>query len=110
MVRSSDMVNGLRVKGRVRIPAGAINAARILVVVMCCLLQAGCGGLLDTQRPAESRYWLEPVGVTGSAVADIREVELQLTVVPGLDTDRVLALVLLRAPGWPTGDRSQPSQ
>lgn len=60
--------------------------------VLCGLLLAGCAGLIDNQRPAEARYWLEPLGATPQALGEAIEVEWQLGVVPGLDTDRILAL------------------
>jgi ABC-type uncharacterized transport system auxiliary subunit len=68
------------------------RAPRAPALVLCGLLLAGCAGLIDNQRPAEARYWLEPLGATPRAVDEAIEVEWQLTVVPGLDTDRILAL------------------
>lgn len=57
-----------------------------------CLLLAACGGLIDTSRPAAAAYWLEPLGATEWALDEARALDLHLTAVPGLDTDRILTL------------------
>lgn len=55
---------------------------------------SACSGLTQSDRPALRVWWLQPV--TGAPRADdsstAQPVMLELTVVPGLDSDQVLAL------------------
>lgn len=50
-----------------------------------------CGSLLESDQPASTRWWLEP---SSPAVALAPETPLQVSVsvVPGLDSDRILTL------------------
>ncbi len=67
-------------------------------VVFCLLTLAlsvsACGGLTHSDKPATNTWWLEPyTGMTQetpSAPAPL--VAISITVVPGLDTDRILTL------------------
>jgi len=65
-----------------------------LTVLLCALALAGCGGLLTSKQPARQYYLLQPLtgaggGFEGGQNAVLR---LGLGVIPGLDTDRILAL------------------
>ena len=55
---------------------------------------AACSGLLDSNEPAERVYWLEPLIVQQSVVADavLPSLGVSVTARPGLDTDRLLIL------------------
>lgn len=55
---------------------------------------AACSGLLNSNEPAERVYWLEPLIVQKSVVADVGLPSLGVSVTarPGLDTDRLLIL------------------
>ena len=55
---------------------------------------AACSGLLNSNEPAERVYWLEPLIVQKSVVADVGLPSLGVSVSarPGLDTDRLLIL------------------
>jgi ABC-type uncharacterized transport system auxiliary subunit len=62
----------------------------LLILVAGTSLSA-CGGLLQSDAPAASEWWLEPSSVT--AISELPyPLVLNLTVVPGLDSDRVLNL------------------
>lgn len=57
------------------------------------LLVGACSGLTQSDKPAISKWWLEPneagqVAPAGSPVG----VAVSISVVPGLDTDRILTL------------------
>jgi ABC-type uncharacterized transport system auxiliary subunit len=58
------------------------------------LLLGGCGGLLQSDGAPSSIWWLEPLAAPAapSKSATARPIGLQVSVVPGLDTDRVLTL------------------
>jgi ABC-type uncharacterized transport system auxiliary subunit len=55
---------------------------------------AACSGMLDSDAPAERVYWLEPLIMQQTGVADVALPSLALSVgaAPGLDTDRLLIL------------------
>lgn len=72
-------------------------ATRLLASALAAVALAGCGGLLESDAPAANRWWLEPVAPDVTAVAALaaaghNRLVLDLTVVPGLDTDRILNL------------------
>jgi ABC-type uncharacterized transport system auxiliary subunit len=67
-------------------------------VVFCLLILAlsvsACGGLTHSDKPATNTWWLEPyTGMTQQTPSDPAPlVAISITVVPGLDTDRILTL------------------
>ena len=58
------------------------------------ILIQGCGGILTSDQPARQTYLLKPLAHPSSATATAEAVDLALNVteIPGLDTDQVLAL------------------
>jgi len=74
-----------------------MNISRVSIV--CCLstvmlLSGACSGLNQSSKPAISKWWLEPYVATSPLVSADQPVSvaLSITVVPGLDTDRILTL------------------
>ena len=67
-------------------------------VVFCLLILtlsvSACGGLTRSDKPATKTWWLEPyVGMAQESLSDqVLLIALSTTVVPGLDTDRILTL------------------
>ena len=61
-------------------------------VCLLALLLAGCGSLLTSKQPPRQVYMLQPLAAGGGAATGVETVQLRLEVIPGLDTDRVLAL------------------
>jgi len=67
-------------------------------VVFCLLILAlsvsACGGLTRSDKPATKTWWLEPyTGMTQETLSGPAPlVAISVTVVPGLDTDRILTL------------------
>ena len=55
-------------------------------------LLGGCMPDLKSDLPPDRIYWLEVPETSGSADGDIPAVDLSLTVVPGLDSDRIWLL------------------
>ena len=54
---------------------------------------SACGGLTQTDKPVTSTWWLKPYGSTArAAMGEGIRLSVELTVIPGLDTDRVLIL------------------
>jgi len=53
-----------------------------------------CSGLTQSDKPAIKRWWLEPyvIAVTAEPAAPPVPVVLSVTVIPGLDSDRILTL------------------
>lgn len=58
------------------------------------LLIQGCGGILTSDQPARQTYLLTPLAAPSPAAAtsDAVDLALNVTAIPGLDTDQVLAL------------------
>jgi len=67
-------------------------------VVFCLLILtlsvSACGGLTRSDKPATKTWWLEPyTGMTQETLSGPAPlVAISVTVVPGLDTDRILTL------------------
>ena len=75
----------------------AMNATNKFVVFCLLILVlsvTACGGLTRSDKPATKTWWLEPyVGMTQESSSDqVPLVALSTTVVPGLDTNRILTL------------------
>jgi len=74
-----------------------MNISRILVVFCLSnvmLFIGACTGLTQSDKPAISKWWLKPY-VAASQFVPVDppvSVALSVTVVPGLDTDRILTL------------------
>ena len=70
---------------------------RFLLVVVVALWLAGCNSILTSDQPADQIYWLEPADLSAEfdAPAQALGVRVAITVVPGLDTDRIL----IKGPG-----------
>ena len=68
--------------------------AMAFTAVLWALAAAGCSGLLTSEEPARQYYLLQPLTVSGGGFEGGDGVVLRLGfgVVPGLDTDRILAL------------------
>lgn len=74
-----------------------MNISRIFVILclsIVMLFTGACSGLTQSDKPAISKWWLEPYVTTSELVpADPPvSVALSVSVVPGLDTDRILTL------------------
>lgn len=69
------------------------DIATLSLAVMMLTLSA-CSGLTRSDEPAMKTWWLEPYDVLtrGDATAPPELLSLSVTVVPGLDTDRILTL------------------
>lgn len=72
------------------------QALRPLVIVLAILLSLGlsaCGSVLQSSQTALSTWWLSPPDPPANASgAHQGTLNVQVTVIPGLDTDRVLSL------------------
>lgn len=66
----------------------------MLATLLPALLLTSCAGVLNSEQPAQLNYLLRPyaAAATPAAGGALPELVLQLTVIPGLDTDRLLAL------------------
>ena len=71
------------------LPASA--PALIMVLALTGML-SGCSSLLDSDAPPLSEWWLEPVTPANPVDRGEQSLVLNLTVVPGLDSDRILNL------------------
>ncbi|KAA9133377.1 hypothetical protein F3N42_03245 [Marinihelvus fidelis] len=62
-------------------------------LALATMLAAGCTTLLDSEQPAPSTWWLAPATLDVTTIAGPpRPLSLSISVVPGLDTDRILTL------------------
>lgn len=71
-----------------------LQSTGLAVLVALCLVLglAGCGGLLKSDAPLVTEWWLVPTQLTTPAAGPALPLLLDLDVVPGLNTDRVLNL------------------
>jgi ABC-type uncharacterized transport system auxiliary subunit len=66
---------------------------RIGIAALAALLTTACSGVLTSDLPPRQEYLLNPVEMAGSAGAEpAPELSIRVRVVPGLDTNRILAL------------------
>lgn len=63
----------------------------MLVLLPLVMLQA-CSGVLTSEQPAKQYYLLQPFDVGTASTGQGPELALQVSAVPGLDTDRIQAL------------------
>ncbi len=72
----------------------ASNKSVVFCLLILALSVSACGGLTRSNRPATNTWWLEPyTGVTQETPSvPVSLVAISITVVPGLDTDRILTL------------------
>ena len=70
------------------------NKSVVFCLLILTLSMSACGGLTRSDKPATRTWWLEPyVGMTQESSSDqVLLVALSTTVVPGLDTNRILTL------------------
>jgi len=59
--------------------------------LLILLLTQGCGGILTSDQPARQHYLLQPLDAASAGPGEA-DLALQVTAIPGLDTDQVLAL------------------
>ena len=71
-----------------------IHRPVLLLAAIPALLLAACSGILTSEQAAKQYYLLTPLeAAAGGAAAETpMEMHLTVTAVPGLDTDRILAL------------------
>lgn len=68
--------------------------SRILPALLLTMILPACSGLLTSEQPARQNYLLQPLGAAGGGFEGSRDsaLRLGLSVIPGLDTDRIQAL------------------
>jgi ABC-type uncharacterized transport system auxiliary subunit len=66
----------------------------LLLCLPAVLLLTACGGLTQSDKPAISIWWLKPyeASVTQAPVEKLTRLSVEVSVVPGLDTDKILTL------------------
>ena len=66
----------------------------VFLFVSASLVINACGGMTRSDKPATKTWWLQPyTGMTEAQPSDSASlVEVSITVIPGLDTDRILTL------------------
>lgn len=74
-----------------------MNISRVYIVFflsIMMLVTSACTGLTQSDKPAISKWWLEPyvAGVQAVPADPSVNVALSVRAVPGLDTDRILTL------------------
>lgn len=70
------------------------NTTRLTVLTLAVFQLSACSGVMDSKRDARQTYLLTPAISAGDAgaVANAPSLSLEVSVVPGLDTDRIMAL------------------
>lgn len=70
-----------------------LKAIQPTVFLLTLVFISGCGGLTQSNKPATSTWWLKPYQSNAPAkTGQGTRVSIELTVIPGLDTDRILTL------------------
>jgi len=63
------------------------------VFLLSLVFLSACGGLTKSDKPVTSTWWLKPYeSKAATAMGEGTRVSVELTVIPGLDTDRILIL------------------
>ena len=77
-----------------RAALGKPASLRVFVVLLLVLVISACGGLNRSDKPASTTWWLEPYIALSANTANEQVVylELSVSVVPGLDSHRILTL------------------
>ena len=72
-----------------------MNLQRLTIALS--ILLTGCGSILTSDQPADQIYWLEPQDLASRSTVptSASRLSVTLTVIPGLDTDRIL----IKGPG-----------
>ena len=72
-----------------------MNLQRLIMALS--ILLSGCGSILTSDQPADQIYWLEPQDLASRSTVptSASRLSVTLTVIPGLDTDRIL----IKGPG-----------
>ncbi|NIP17116.1 MAG: hypothetical protein GWM87_02350 [Xanthomonadales bacterium] len=68
------------------------NLACLSLALAQALALSACGGLLTADRAPETTWWLAPLAGNTHSEAPAGSLDLELDVVPGLDTDRILTI------------------
>jgi len=68
------------------------RSAVILLLFPALLALTGCGSVLESDAPPHSEWWLAPSDLAKAQAGAEPALILSLTVVPGLDSDRILTL------------------
>lgn len=62
-------------------------------ILLSLIFLSACGGLTQSDKPVTNTWWLNPYKSTApAAMGESVRLSVELTVVPGLDTDRILIL------------------
>ena len=71
-----------------------LSALTLPIVLLLVTALSACSGVLTSEQPAKQYYTLMPLKNNGSAVKvdTLPALTISVTAVPGLDTDRILAL------------------
>lgn len=71
-----------------------LGSPLVFCLVLIATMTGACGGLTQSDKPAVTSWWLEPyTAMTQTAPTEpASPVIVSISAVPGLDTDRVLAL------------------
>lgn len=65
-----------------------------LLLLLLAMLISGCSGVLSSDQPPRQVYLLQPKSLSATDTTSQQPVELhfELTAIPGLDTDRIIAV------------------
>jgi len=69
-----------------------LTSLRTLLALLLTLAATACGGLLKSDRPVDRTWWLEPLEPQSAAATPAPPLNVELSVVPGLDSRRILTL------------------
>ena len=64
----------------------------LLVLCLASVCLGACGSLTESDKPAVTNWWLIPYAGAAQATDSASPVIVSISAVPGLDTDRILAL------------------
>ncbi len=64
----------------------------LAILALTALGLTACSGLLESDAPPVTTWWLEPADLAAEAIDERRSLALDLAVVPGLDTEWILNL------------------
>lgn len=69
-----------------------LKAFHLSIALFATVILAACGGLTQSDKPADSTWWLKPYETQVPSTGAVTPLSVEVAVIPGLDTNQILTL------------------